>query len=127
MEKIVFFITALLSIGISSAQDGPKIKFKNETIDYGVVTKGEDDGLRVFEFTNEGDAPLVITNVSSSCGCTIPSKPKDPILPGKTGEIQVKYNMSTGPIRKTISVESNAVNVEGGRVGLRIIGEVKEK
>ena len=69
----------------------------------------EFDGVRVFEFTNTGTLPLVITDVTSSCGCTIPEKPEDPILPGKTGEIKVKYDTNrVGPIRKTITVYSNA-------------------
>jgi hypothetical protein len=91
------------------------------------VNKEDDNGIRVFEFTNTGDAPLIITNVQSSCGCTVPSKPTEPIAPGMTGKIEVKYNMHTGPIRKTITVESNAVNVEEGRVALKIKGEVVEK
>jgi hypothetical protein len=108
------------------AQSGPKIQFKDKdnTIDYGKVTKEEDNGIRFFEFTNTGDAPLIITNVQSSCGCTIPSKPTEPIMPGKTGKIEVKYNMNPGPIRKTITVESNAVNVDEGRIALKIKGEV---
>lgn len=108
------------------AQSGAKIEFKDKdnTIDYGTVTKEDDNGLRVFEFTNTGDAPLIITDVKSSCGCTVPSKPTEPIQPGKTGKIEVKYNMNTGPIRKTITVESNAVNYEEGRVALKIKGEV---
>ena len=79
-----------------------------KTIDYGTIAVNS-DGIRVFEFTNTGDAPLIITEVSSSCGCTIPKKPEAPILPGKTGEIQVKYNTAlVGPIRKAVTVKSNA-------------------
>lgn len=104
----------------------PKIEFKakDNTIDYGTVSKESDSGLRTFEFTNTGDAPLIITNVQSTCGCTVPTKPTEPILPGKTGKIDVKYNMNPGPIRKTITVESNAANVDGGRVAIKIKGEV---
>ncbi len=118
---------AVLGFAFSaSAQKGAKIEFKDQdnTIDYGTVTKESDNGVRVFEFTNTGDAPLIITNVQSTCGCTVPSKPKEPIMPGKTGQIEVKYNMNPGPIRKTITVESNAVNYEGGKVALKIKGTV---
>lgn len=127
--KKYLLITALFVNAVIFAQKGAKIEFKDpeNTIDYGTVYKGEDSGLRVFEFTNTGDEPLIITNVQSSCGCTVPSKPTEPILPGKTGKIEVKYNMNPGPIRKTITVESNAKNVEEGRVVLKIKGEVKEK
>lgn len=108
------------------AQSGAKIEFKDKenTIDYGKVSKDSDSGIRSFEFTNTGDAPLTIINVQSTCGCTVPSKPTEPIAPGKTGKIDVKYNMNPGPIRKTITVETNAVNVESGRVALKIKGEV---
>lgn len=128
MKKYIL-LTFVFINGLVFAQNGAKIVFdaKDNTIDYGTVNKVDDSGLRSFEFTNTGDAPLIITNVLSTCGCTVPSKPTEPILPGKTGKIDVKYNMSTGPIRKTITVESNAVNVEEGRVVIKIKGEVVEK
>ncbi|MBP6557749.1 MAG: DUF1573 domain-containing protein [Flavobacterium sp.] len=128
MKKMILIATILVNAMVF-AQAGPKIEFKDKdnTIDYGKVTKEEDNGVRVFEFTNTGTAPLIITNVQSSCGCTVPSKPTEPIAPGKTGKIEVKYNMNPGPIRKTITVESNAVNVDEGRVALKIKGEVVVK
>ena len=127
MQKIIALIVFTLFSNISFSQDA-KIEFsaKENTIDYGRVTKGSDSGIRVFEFTNTGNAPLIITNVLSTCGCTVPTKPEAPILPGKKGKIEVKYNMATGPIRKTITVESNAANYEGGRIALKIKGEVLE-
>ncbi|WP_333601316.1 DUF1573 domain-containing protein [Flavobacterium sp.] len=127
--KKYLLMTAILVNAAIFAQSGAKIEFKDKdnTIDYGTVNKEDDSGLRTFVFTNTGDAPLIITNVQSTCGCTVPSKPTEPILPGKTGKIDVKYNMHTGPIRKTITVESNAVNVDEGRVALKIKGEVVEK
>ena len=95
----------------AAPETGAKIEFKKEVIDYGTIEKGA-DGVRVFEFTNTGNEPLIISRVYSSCGCTVPKKPEDPILPGATGEIEVKYNTSrVGPIRKTISVYSNASSV----------------
>ena len=125
MKKIIALFAFALISSISSAQNGPKIEFaaKDNTIDYGKVTKNE-NGARDFIFTNTGNAPLIITNVLSTCGCTVPTKPTEPIMPGKTGKITVKYNMAPGPIRKTITVESNAVNYDGGRVALKIKGEV---
>jgi hypothetical protein len=124
MKNVLQWLTVFL-IGITSfAQEGAKIEFKAETINYGTVVKGEDSGIRYFEFTNTGDAPLLITNVRSSCGCTVPSYPKTPIAPGKSDRIEVKYNMATGPISKTITVETNAVNKSKGIVPLRIKGNV---
>jgi hypothetical protein len=109
MKKTVLLLfVGLLSLGIYAQEGTAKIEFKSETIDYGEIAKGS-DGIRVFEFTNTGSVPLVISNVRSSCGCTIPKKPEDPILPGKTGQIQVKYDTNrVGPIRKAITVTSNA-------------------
>lgn len=124
MKKLGLLLAALVFGAGVYAQNGPKIEFKTETIDYGTVKKSEDNGIRIFEFTNTGDAPLIIADVKSSCGCTVPQKPKEPIMPGKTGEIQVKYNMNPGPINKTVTVESNAVNKEGGKILLRIKGTV---
>ncbi len=126
MKNIATIIAIVLTSSFGFAQNGPKIEFKakDNTIDYGTVTKKNDNGVRSFEFTNTGDAPLIITNVLSTCGCTVPTKPTEPIMPGKTGKIGIKYNMTPGPIRKTITVESNAVNYEGGRIPLKIKGEV---
>ncbi|HEX8561652.1 MAG TPA: DUF1573 domain-containing protein [Flavobacterium sp.] len=126
MKKLLFLLAFTVLSASTFAQTGPKIEFKDKdnTIDYGTVYKDSDNGLRTFEFKNTGDAPLIITNVQSTCGCTVPSKPTEPVMPGKTGKIDVKYNMNPGPIRKTLTVESNAVNYEGGRVALKIKGEV---
>lgn len=124
MKKIILLV-AMMAGGFSLAQSGPKIEFKGgTTIDYGTVSKDSDDGIRSIEFTNTGNEPLVITDVKSTCGCTVPSKPKEPIMPGKSDKIEVKYNMNPGPIRKTITIESNAINWPEGRIPLKIKGEV---
>lgn len=126
MKNIASLIAIVLFSSIGFAQNGPKIAFKvkDNTIDYGTVSKKKDNGVRSFEFTNNGDAPLIITNVLSTVGFTISARPTDPIMPGKTDRIEIKYSMIPGPIRKTITVETNAVNHEGGRVALKIKGEV---
>jgi hypothetical protein len=119
---IIVLFAGLLSLSVYAQEKTAKIEFKAETLDYGVIEKGS-DGVRVFEFTNTGDAPLIISKVSSSCGCTIPKKPEKPILPGENGEIQVKYDTKrVGPIRKAITVISNASTPT--KV-LKIKGEVK--
>jgi hypothetical protein len=127
MQKIIALIVFTLFSLLGFSQSA-KIEFSaNEnTVDYGKVTKASDSGIRSFEFTNTGDAPLLIINVLSTSGFTISKKPTQPIQPGETGEIEIKYNMIPGPIRKTITVESNAVNYEGGRIALKIKGEVIE-
>ncbi|MBT8183076.1 DUF1573 domain-containing protein [uncultured Eudoraea sp.] len=123
MKKIVLVLfVGLLALSVNAQDKAAKIEFKTETVDYGVIEKGS-DGVRVFEFTNTGTAPLIISKVSSSCGCTIPKKPEEAILPGKTGEIQVKYDTKrVGPIRKAITVISNA---DTPTKVLKIKGEVK--
>ena len=123
MKKIVLVLfVGLLGFTMTAQDAAAKIEFKTETVDYGEITKGS-DGVRVFEFTNTGDAPLIISKVSSSCGCTIPKKPEAPILPGKTGEISVKYDTNrVGPIRKAITVISNA---DTPTKVLKIKGEIK--
>ena len=128
MKKLIL-LAVFMGSALTAAAQGAKIEFiaKDNTIDYGKVYKESDSGLRSFEFKNTGDAPLIITDVHSTCGCTVPSKPTEPVMPGKTGKIDVKYNMNPGPIRKTITVESNAINVEGGRIALKIKGEVLVK
>ena len=106
-----------------SQKEGPKIEFKSNVVDYGEIIKGS-DGIRIFTFINSGDMPLKITKVYSSCGCTIPKKPEAPVAPGETGEIQVKYDTNrVGPIRKTITVNSNAVGTP--IVSLKIKGTVQ--
>lgn len=127
MKKLVLILVFMLAGFGVEAQSGAKIEFKEETINYGDVYKGVDSGKRTFEFTNIGDVPLIIKDAKSSCGCTIPSFSKEPIAPGKTGIIEVQYNMNPGPISKTITVESNAINKENGMVALRIKGTVLVK
>lgn len=124
MKKLIAIaIIVFAGLATAQAQKVAKIEFKSETIDYGEIMKGS-DGLRVFEFTNVGDAPLVIEDVKSSCGCTVPKKPEEPIMPGKTGEIEVKYDTKrVGPIRKTVTVYSNAVEPTKA---LKIKGLVKD-
>ena len=126
MKKIITLMAILLVSSVVFAQSGAKIDFsaKDNTIDYGKVSKLSDNGIRVFEFTNTGNSPLIITSIQSTANCTILSSTKDAILPGKKGKIEIKYNMTAGPIRKTITVESNAVNYDEGRVALKIKGEV---
>ena len=119
---ITILFVGLLSFGLT-AQDKKvaKIEFKTDVIDYGTIEKGA-DGVRTFEFTNTGNAPLIISNVKSTCGCIVPKKPKGPIMPGESGEIEVKYDTNrVNPIRKTITVISNA---ETPTVALKIKGLV---
>jgi hypothetical protein len=126
MKNLIIVIAIALFTITTYSQSGPKIQFSapDNTIDYGKVSKNADNGIRTFEFKNTGDAPLQIINILSTKECSILSKPTSAIQPGQNGKIEVKYNMTPGPIRKTITVETNAVNQENGRVALKIKGEV---
>lgn len=105
MKKLGFLLTlfALALVFQANAQaTGPVITFKEKSIDFGDLTQG-DKVSHTFQLTNTGTAPLIISNVAATCGCTVPSWPKEPIAPGKTVEIQVSFN-STGKMGKQNSV-----------------------
>ncbi|WP_268223712.1 DUF1573 domain-containing protein [Sinomicrobium oceani] len=102
----------------------PVLEFEKKEHDFGNIKRGTAVET-VFKFTNTGDAPLIITNATSSCGCTIPEFPKDkPIAPGETGELLVKYNGSgINQITKTVTVTTNT---EKGSEQVRIKAFVEE-
>lgn len=93
--------------------DSPKVEgagmvFENETIDYGTIAHNA-DGKREFVLTNNGTKPLIITNATGSCGCTVPTYPKEPIAPGAKAVIGVKYATDrVGAFTKTVTLTSNA-------------------
>lgn len=133
MKKIITLSIALLAFTFSNAQETTKITkktttkttkttkttlpkvegagmvFVSETIDYGTVAANS-DGKREFVFTNNGNKPLIITNATGSCGCTVPTYSKEPIAPGAKGVIGVKYDTSRAgqPFTKTVTITSNA-------------------
>lgn len=116
--------TSFLFLFISIAISAQEFKFDKELIDYGKITQNS-NGTRVFEFTNIGDAPLIITQVKSSCGCTIPKKPENPIMPGKKGQISVSYDTKRiGGFSKVITIFSNA---KKGRKTVKIKGFISKE
>lgn len=126
MKKFLAIIAIVLFGAAAKAQTGAALTLKSDTIDYGTVRKGSDDGKRVFEVTNSGDAPLTIREVKSTAGFVVTSWPKDPLAPGQSAKIEIKYNMAPGPIRKTISIHSNAVNYTDGITPVKIKGTVTQ-
>jgi hypothetical protein len=89
-------------------ETAPIFKFENEVVDYGEIARNS-DGVKILKFTNVGKSPLIITNVKGSCGCTVPTRPKEPIMPGDTGEIEIKYATNRiGAFSKTVTITSNA-------------------
>jgi hypothetical protein len=129
MKKLLFSVVmALFAVSTTIAQEvasGAKIEFKKDTHDYGDIKYGA-DGACTFEFKNTGNAPLIISNAQGSCGCTVPEWPKEPINPGKTAVITVKYDTKRpGAINKSVTITSNASN-EPTKI-LRIKGNVGAK
>ena len=100
--------TLLLVLCATLSINSQEFKFEQETIDYGKIIKGS-EGERTFVFINVGDAPLIIQSIKSSCGCTVPKKPENPIMPGEKGEIKVSYDTKRiGGFSKQITILSNA-------------------
>lgn len=98
MKKIILFAVVLVS-AVSFAQAKIEFKAKDNTIDYGTVSKDSDDGIRKFEFTNTGNAPLIISNAQSTCGCTVSELSKRAYCSGcfgrNFGEIQYESRSDT--------------------------------
>jgi hypothetical protein len=95
------------SITVAPISKDPSIYLESDVVDYGIITKGA-DGVRTFKVTNKGAQPLLLTNCSGSCGCTVPTCPREPILPGKSAEVSVKYDTQrVGPISKQVNITSN--------------------
>jgi hypothetical protein len=132
MKKFILLATLALSIFVVSAQNekeatknGPQITFKTTLHEYGDIYV-DGDGTYLFEFTNTGNEPLILSKPVSSCGCTVPSWPKEPILPGESNSIKVTYNThKIGAFNKTVTVKSNAQ--KESTVLLRIKGTVIAK
>jgi hypothetical protein len=124
MKNLLFlFLMAAFShvaIGQVSAnkEEGPIITFEKKTHDFGTITQG-DKVQEVFKFKNTGNQPLIITNVQVTCGCTTPKGwPRDPIMPGGEGELTIAFDSAgkMGRQDKTVTVISNAVNADGGKL-----------
>lgn len=141
MKKIVL-LAALVAFGVttSNAQSkkaamkatasvkapvvqGAGMVFESETIDYGTIAHNA-DGKREFVFVNNGNSPLIITSATGSCGCTVPTYPKEPIAPGAKAVIGVKYATDrVGAFNKSVTLKSNAV--QGDTKVLTIKGTVQ--
>jgi hypothetical protein len=127
MKKMFFLFVMMISASLFYAQPSDKksntaISFAKNSIDYGTIKKGSEP-LRKFHFKNNGDTPLIITNAKGSCGCTVPDYPKEPIMPGETNVIDVRYNTNKiGKFNKNVTVTTN----DGESTVLTIYGEVIE-
>jgi uncharacterized protein (DUF58 family) len=107
MKKIacLLFVGMLMAVTVHAQErlaETPVISFQESSVDFGNITQG-DKVQHVFKFENTGKAPLIISNVAATCGCTVPAWPKEPIAPGQGGEIKVSFN-SAGKMGKQNSV-----------------------
>ena len=103
-----FIYGAAAQDSLKQNKNAPEITFKTETIDYGTIEHNA-NGVRKFEFTNTGIEPLIISRAKGSCGCTVPTWPKEPIMPGESNVIKVKYATNrVGRFTKTVTITSNA-------------------
>ncbi len=131
--KRLIGLAALVLAGLSAARaqadmqteapaaGGPAMTFEATEVDYGIIQQNAEP-YREFRFTNTGDEPLIISNARGSCGCTVPEWPKEPIPPGESNVIKVRYATNRiGKFSKTVTLTTNDA---GGQHVLRIKGEV---
>ena len=132
MAAILFFsgfaVKAQESLVPNNDPNAAEIKFDSDVLDYGTI-EYKADGIREFKFKNVGKSPLTITSVQGECGCTAttidgkPGWPQEPILPGKSGTIKVKYDTSRqGRFEKNVTVTTNG---KFATVKIKIKGEIK--
>ncbi|MDN5204972.1 DUF1573 domain-containing protein [Fulvivirgaceae bacterium BMA10] len=130
MRKLILCaVMTLVAVG-AWAQDekntetvsGPKIVFAENKYDFKDITQG-DKVSHTFQFENVGNEPLIISDVLTTCGCTVPQYPKEPIAPGKSGKIDVVFNSrgKQGVQNKVVTIVSNAVN---SRARVSLVGNV---
>lgn len=137
MKKILLLALSLTVAGVGAAQAqtsasaagtakaaGPQIQFDEVKYDFTSVVQGGTVD-HTFKFKNVGTAPLVISNISVSCGCTTPEYTKEPVAPGKAGSITAHFNSAgkMGMQNKVLTIESNSI---GGSTTVALVGEVKE-
>lgn len=114
MKKLLTTLSILFCIAVAGysqeSTSGAEIVFEEEIHDFGTLKQGGDASTE-FKFTNTGTEPLIISNAKGSCGCTVPEWPREPIAPGQSAAIKVKYDSKrVGPINKSVTITSNASN-----------------
>jgi len=120
MKIVVLALSFAIGLGSIVAQEtvsenkvpigGPQISIDKEVHDYGTIEQGAPGGCE-FIVTNTGDSPLILNRCKGSCGCTVPECSGEPIPPGETAIVKVKYDTKRiGSINKSVTIESNAVN-----------------
>ena len=95
--KRIFSMLSMALVAVAMMAQQPKITFEKTEHDFGKINEADGRVTTIFNFRNEGMAPLVLSNVRASCGCTTPNWTKEPINPGETGQITVTYNPNGRP------------------------------
>ena len=112
-NTLLTFFLIIISLGNILAQDenGPSFKFIEPKHDFGDIIQG-DVVEHYFEFSNEGDLPLIISNIITTCGCTAPTWPKEPVNPGEKGKIKIVFDSKgkIGKQNKVVTIISNSSN-----------------
>jgi hypothetical protein len=122
--KTLFVLVAVFFATMTMAT-AQKMEFETIEVNYGDIVKGT-NGVREFKFKNTGAAPLIIESAQGSCGCTVPDYPREPIMPGETKSVKVKYDTQrVGPFTKYVTLKSNST--ENSEVRLTIRGNVQEE
>ena len=135
MKKLISlftFLTLAVTFTFAQAQatpdvaaPGPLMELSTTTVDFGTIEQ-DSDPFRSITFTNTGDEPLIIKNAKGSCGCTVPTYEKAPILPGETSEIKIRYATNRlGKINKTVTLFTN--EGEDSKRVLKVVGLVNKK
>ena len=108
-----------------AAADGPNMELSSTTVDFGTIEQ-DSDPFRTITFKNTGTEPLIIKNAKGSCGCTVPTYEKAPILPGETSEIKIRYATNRlGKINKTVTLTTN--EGDAAKRVLKVVGMVNKK
>jgi hypothetical protein len=141
MKRILLFGLLALSVGFLFAQnvkpdeaaiteeiekttDGPMMTLESMEVSYGEIEQNSDP-LRTVAFTNTGTEPLVISSARGSCGCTVPTYPKEPIMPGESSLIEIRYDTKRmGSINKTVKITTND---KVGTHVIRVTGKIHAK
>lgn len=115
---------AFVAFFVSLATAQPVMTLEKTEVDYGSIAQGSDP-LRKVKFTNTGNEPLIIKNAVGSCGCTVPNFKREPIMPGETSEIEIRYDTQrVGGINKMVTITTN----EGANQRILVVkGNVTEK
>jgi hypothetical protein len=112
MKRIgLFCLLFLASISVTLAQGKAEIKFNETSHDFGTFSEDSPVVSYTFTFTNEGSTPLVIHQAVASCGCTVPKYTEEPVMPGKSGTVEVTYNGAgrfPGEFKKSVTLRTNA-------------------